>query len=210
MKQQWTKRPFSTEEAEIISQLASGDRMQHDSDWLQERAQTILGAFKSERPVISWGWKEPNTHMFLDKLLSTISGMKYIHVARNGLDMAFSKNQNQPKLWGPLVLNSKSDVTPQYSLKFWCWAHQRVLSIGEKFRSRFLFVNFDELCVKPESGIRDILLFAGIEPSDKLLADLTGLISPPASIGRYKNSPSIKFDPEDLNFVKKLGFDTSV
>jgi hypothetical protein len=46
-----------------------------------------------------WGWKEPNTYIILEKLNEYYPNMKYIHLIRNGLDMAFSENQNQVKLW---------------------------------------------------------------------------------------------------------------
>ena len=47
-----------------------------------------------------WAWKEPNTHVFLPWLLQVNPDTKYIHVIRNGFDMAFSRNQSQLRAWG--------------------------------------------------------------------------------------------------------------
>jgi len=50
-----------------------------------------------------WGWKEPNTHIYLEFLSKYFSDLKYIFVIRHGLDMAFSKNQAQLYNWGNLL-----------------------------------------------------------------------------------------------------------
>jgi hypothetical protein len=49
-----------------------------------------------------WGWKEPNSHIYLDYLAAYYSNVKYIHTIRHGLDMAFSDNQQQLYNWGPI------------------------------------------------------------------------------------------------------------
>ena len=46
-----------------------------------------------------WGWKEPNTHLFLPQLNEKIDGLRYIHVVRDGLDMSFSTNTWQANHW---------------------------------------------------------------------------------------------------------------
>jgi hypothetical protein len=46
-----------------------------------------------------YGWKEPNTHVFLPFIVKHFKNIRYIHVIRNGLDMAFSSNQNQLYNW---------------------------------------------------------------------------------------------------------------
>src|SRR5690606_37110457 len=40
-----------------------------------------------------WGWKEPNTHIYLPEILNFFPNIRYIHVIRHGLDMAFSGNK---------------------------------------------------------------------------------------------------------------------
>ncbi|MEL6868038.1 MAG: hypothetical protein AAFP19_26680, partial [Bacteroidota bacterium] len=57
--------------------------------------------FNQSRPN-KWGWKEPNSHIFLPYLIDYFKDLKYIYVVRHGLDMAFSKNQQQLVNWGPL------------------------------------------------------------------------------------------------------------
>ena len=46
--------------------------------------------FQSDERPIRWGWKEPNTHLFLKTLLKEESRLRYIHLIRDGRYMAFS------------------------------------------------------------------------------------------------------------------------
>ena len=64
--------------------------------WNMIARQPVIGSDKRR-----WGWKEPNTHIYLDHLADYFSNLKYIHTIRHGLDMAFSENQQQLYNWGP-------------------------------------------------------------------------------------------------------------
>ncbi|MEP4309653.1 MAG: hypothetical protein ABJ364_07890, partial [Lentilitoribacter sp.] len=56
-------------------------------------AESLIASTQSLVPAnVPWGWKEPNTHLFLPYLDAEIPNFHYIHVVRNGMDMAFSKN----------------------------------------------------------------------------------------------------------------------
>jgi hypothetical protein len=49
---------------------------------------------------IGWGWRNPLSHIYLDFLSQYFKNLKYIFIIRNGLDMAYSNNQNQLINWG--------------------------------------------------------------------------------------------------------------
>lgn len=199
---------FSEPETGLINTLAATDRDLHSSVWLRQRADSLLSAV--HRPVSSnlWGWKEPNTHIVMDRLPKLLPDMKYVHVVRNGLDMAFSRNQNQLRLWGPLFLGSGYHESPYHSLKFWRRAHERVLFLGARMGARFLFLNYDRLCLDPAGGIRRLLEFLEVNASEAQARHLTGLVGMRDSIGRFKQYGTQLFDPDDVAFVRQLGFDT--
>lgn len=46
-----------------------------------------------------WGWKEPNSRMFLPNLKEVFPNMKYVHVIRDGVYMSRSTNRNQLIQW---------------------------------------------------------------------------------------------------------------
>ena len=155
-----------------------------------------------------WGWKEPNSHIVLDRLLAHFRNIKYIHVARNGLDMAHSSNQNQLKFWGQDFIGRSYEITPRFSLQYWCIVHRRVLEIGRSMGSNFLFLNYDNFCSNPESGIFELCEFLGLEDAKVSVPALIEMVDAPDSIGRFKQYGTSIFDENDVEYVKELGFDT--
>ena len=127
---------------------------------------------------------------------------------RNGLDMAFSDNQNQVKFWGWMYL-SKADFTNIHyaSLKYWVIIHKKILEIGKRLGpTQFLLINFDQLCAKPNKLLKKLCKFLNI--SSKCSIGLKYLINPPSdSIGKFRKYDRSIFDPNDIEYVKKLGFD---
>lgn len=201
---------FTQKQIDLINNLASQDREQCPADWLRQRADFVLSNQHILKPPTRWGWKAPNSHIILDRLMSRFRNMKYIHVARNGLDMAYSDNQNQLKLWGRHFIGENCEVSPYYSLKYWHIVHRRALDLGKLIGSDFLFLNYDDFCLNPDAGIRRLLGFLGFEVTPEQSFKLTGLVHPPKSIGRFKQYGIDGFDKVDVAFVKKLGFATEV
>jgi hypothetical protein len=201
---------LTDEQVDLVNDLASVDLEQHPSTWLKERAKSLLSSESALPPPVNWGWKEPNTHVVLQYLRPRIKGMKYIHVMRNGLDMSFSKNQNQLRLWGAYYLSEDCKNTPLYSLKYWCAVHRRVQREAQSMGSDFLLLNFDEFCLNPAKEIRRLLDFIGMEADAVIMDRLTALVAPPATIGRFKSHSLDLFDKEDIDYVASLGFDTEL
>jgi len=100
---------------------------------------------KLDSKHIGWGWKEPNTHLLLEELEENFKNFKYIYTMRNGLDMAFSENQQQLYNWGifyNVVKPVSSDKEADASYKYWLRASERVLEIGERLgKDKFLVLN---------------------------------------------------------------------
>lgn len=157
-----------------------------------------------------WGWKEPNTHVLIDRFVRLLPGLLYIHVIRNGFDMAYSRNQNQARLWGPYFLEGKSVnvVSPGYALKFWCAVHRRIFRIANspEVHGRFFFLNFDDLCQSPSSVLRSLCSFLDVSITEKDMDRLTQFIMPPSSFGRWRAGGLDVFDREDVDYVTSIGF----
>lgn len=192
----------------IIDRLSSEDREQHPASWLMQRAKTLRTITNIDPTVEKWGWKEPNSHIVIDRIIGRLENTKYIHVMRNGLDMAHSTNQNQLKLWGSHFINSKFDINPKFSLRYWCIVHKRILKLKEIMGEKLLLLNYDAFCTKPEDGLEKLLAFLG-ENADALRPRLIELVKPPSSMGRFKSFGTDMFIKEDVDFVHSLGFDVS-
>lgn len=134
-----------------------------------------------------WGWKEPRSHYLLPFFLSRYPKMKFVHLVRDGRDMAFSSNQNQLRKHGDAVLEPALRNAPQpvRSASLWAKINLTIASVGEaQMAERYFLMSFEELCVKPrETGLR-LMHFLGY--SNVNLDAITALVAPPASIGRWK------------------------
>lgn len=194
---------------QLLSELTKIDRSQHSREVLLRSANSFWNLATDmavRREGI--GWKEPNTHMVIGRIRVHVPGIKYIHVIRNGLDMAYSENQNQLEFWGKQLLGYENGVTPRTSLNFWCAAHRKILSEGKTMGSRFLLLNFDDLCRDPDKWLDMLVGFLDIQMPDKrTIEKLTKLIHPPPTIGRFKQYGLAHLDPEDVEYVSALGFD---
>ena len=201
------RRWLSQRELSLVERLSQVSRETHPLDWLRRRAQSLKSRVEHRHTIETrWGWKEPNTHIFLDKLIRSSPELKYIHVVRNGLDMAFSSNQYQLRFWGHRILGENIQVNPWYSLRFWHLVHNRVNEIGRQMGPRFMMLNYDEFCRSPTNWIERLASFVNIGYAR--LDRLASMVIPPGSIGRYRKEDVSIFDPRDVEFVREMGFDT--
>jgi hypothetical protein len=205
------RRSLTPDQLAWVRELATTDRPQHDRGWLLQRAHSLaIAAARDRRQETRWGWKEPNTHVFLDRLAAAFPGLTYVHVVRNGLDMAYSGNQNQLRLWAtPLFGQIPADSGPRASLEYWCAVQRRALRLGQELEERFLMLNYDAFCQAPAEHLGPLGRVLGITIDPQLWTGLLSLVRVPESIGRFKSHGLEPFDPADVEYVKELGFDTN-
>ena len=170
------------------------------------------GAREAEKAGPFWGTKIPGSFFYLPYLSRIWRGLRYIHILRHGLDMAFSYNRNQLHNWGPwLGVRPEGDATPGDQLKYWARANAYALEqCASWLPRRHLVVRFEDLCANPRETVDRIAAFAerpeGTADADRLVA----AIQPPDSIGRYERlgRPAM-FDPADVETVRALGYEVT-
>lgn len=197
-------RPLNAQERERVRYLAQADRLQHSADWLAERAARLEAAGKDARGKGPWGWKEPNTHLLLPFLVRRFPTLRYIHVVRHGLDMAFSDNQNQLANWGEHFRIEADEPPPLRALRYWITMQRRARKLGELFGSRFLWLDYDQFCADPTPGILRLAQFLSLPAAD--MDRLVALVRAPSSVGRYRTRDCSLFPASTLEEVRELGF----
>lgn len=157
-----------------------------------------------------WGWKEPNTHLFLPELAAALPDLRYLHVVRHGLDMAFSENQNQLFNWGHLFGLDYPEQPAERaaaSLAFWVAANERAIRAGrDLLGDRFAVVNLDELWRDARSGVARLLATCDLDVDPAALDRLAQLPRQPDTIGRHRDKDLSRFAPSDLAALRRLGF----
>jgi hypothetical protein len=153
-----------------------------------------------------WGWKIPGNFLILEYLAEYFDDLKYIHTIRHGLDMAYSNNQNQLHNWGSFFgVDIQNLPLPKASLQYWIRANQKAIAAGNNLlNKRFLLLNFDTLCQHPTQEIQSLTNFLGLPNHD--VTALSKIIKIPDSLGRHKKHDISIFDKEELEEVRKLGF----
>lgn len=192
--------PMSPTAESLVRSLALEDRPQHPARWLQARADSLIEASRRPAHGRSWGWKEPNTHIIIERLWQRLPDLRYIHVVRNGIQMATSSNQNQLRLWGSRVLGEHGPATPRRSLAYWCRIHRHLQDLLARNPHRMLWLDFDRLCRDPEASAAQLGRFLGYRP-DNVMAAIPS-IKPPAR----RESCAADFDSSDLAYVASLGY----
>jgi len=112
-----------------------------------------------------WGWKHPPSIYLLRFYHQQFPQLRFLHVIRDGRDMAYSSNQNQLRKFGSTILD------PDY---------------GEKHLSgRYMLVRFEDLCAQSVPTVARILIFFGLQGDAEAIVRCE--VSPPESIGRWRN-----------------------
>ncbi len=174
----------------------------------EQAAASLLASPSVDRRHEHWGWKEPNSHILMPALNRCFPQMKYVYVVRNGLDMAFSENQNQLKyLWGDILLEGDCSPTPANALRYWVAAHKRMQGFAKRMDGRLHFLNFDRLCADPEAELESLREFAAIQVSKSDLAQIANTVRAPETAGRFRKQDLGQFNPADIDFVREMGFE---
>jgi hypothetical protein len=167
----------------------------------------------SKRPnalnFMGWGWKEPNSHVFLKELSIFYNNLRYIHVIRHGLDMAYSKNQNQVKLWGDRygVIYPNDTHDPASSFRYWLKANQKAINLGKKsLKDRFFISKYEDLCNSPEKEIQRLMAFLKLSVSDEKFDRITKIPASSSSIGRYKDHDTSWMTDSDIKSLNLIGY----
>lgn len=202
-----SEKALRKNEEKYLRILCENDRPLHSKEWLATRVERLLQRKVSSPEGGKWGWKEPNTHIVLPALLQKWPGMKYIHVVRHGLDMAYSSNQNQLHLWGRQLLGEPViEINPVNSFRYWCAAHRRIARIGQTMGDRFLMLNFDTLCQQPKTQLGLLFSFLEIDADTTMQNQLAAQVQKPDSLGRHRGQNLDYARPADLEFLAAMGY----
>lgn len=158
---------------------------------------------------IGWGWKEPCTFIYLKHLFEYFPKMKYIHVMRHGLDMAYSDNTFHLESWGWKFGIPEDLIQPQRMLKFWCNANMATVGFGTQHLgpSKLLLIKFEDVCYHPQKTAEVVAEFLGLQISQPIVNEFCNMIKIPETIGRYKHHSTSMLEQSELNIVAEFGYE---
>ena len=177
--------------------------------WPFGRLSRFFGRAVSGFPTAD-AFKEPNASIFLRQLASYFPNMKYAHVARHGLDMALSDNQQMFRNWSRLYgLAPERDASPRQILKFWVSLNDEVVEVAREHLGpgRFFFARYDDFVEAPHAFAETYLNFIGRRRDADAVDAIAALARRPSSFRRFLDVAPSMFDAADIDSVMRHGFD---
>ncbi len=176
--------------------------------WAFARARSLVTRGRHPRGAETWGWKEPATYLLLEPIRAHLGQLRYVHVIRHGLDMAFSRNQQHLAAFGPRFGIDPGVLSPERALRYWLAANERAVEEGRRlFGDGFVVARYDDLCTHPRPTIERLLVDLGEDLGPGELDRLAAVPSAPVSLGMHRYMDLSRFPAEDLDRVRALGFE---
>jgi hypothetical protein len=123
-----------------------------------EFAKSLVSAMAEHRgkePVFGpWGWKNPRSIYLLPLLDQSVTGLRFIHVVRDGLAMANSSNQAQLSKHGDIVLpeDMRTLDNSQRALMLWAIVNHAAADYGRRMGNRYLRIRYEDICHDPRTA----------------------------------------------------------
>lgn len=150
----------------------------------------------------SWGWKEPNSHLFVRQILDRYANLRYIHLIRHPLDAVYGKNYNQYKNWRKIFGDEESDEHLGM-LKFYDRVHSKVIGLND---ARVMLFKYEDIITNQHTSVRQLFQFIGMSPEDDLVKRCVQLISKERALPRYLNINTRNLEPMATAVAGKYGY----
>ena len=116
-----------------------------------------------------------------------LPALRFLHVVRDGRDMALSANQNQLRKHGDAAPIPADLSPPERSIALWSWVNLTAARYGEEqLRDRYLRIRFEDLCARPVDVAASIFEFFELA-GDPTAA--SSAVAAPTSLGRWRAEP---------------------
>jgi hypothetical protein len=134
-----------------------------------------------------WGWKQPRSIHLLPFLDRCYPAMKFVHVIRDGRDMAFSDNRNLLHMYGSNLLTreERNLRAPRRAIRIWSRTNLRAEAYGRAHMpARYMLLRFEDLCDQPLKTIEALFEFLGLDGDCERIAREE--VRPPKTRGRHQ------------------------
>jgi len=166
-------------------------------------------------PATCWGWKNPRSMWILPFLANRFPCLRFIHLVRDGRDMALSENCFLLNRHGESLLGEASTgAPPTDQLRLWAIGNQRAAADGARLLGgSYLLVRYEDLCRDPVGQLARLVEFVGptlrYPPANAALEGIGGSIEASPSLGRGGRSAiatRAAADPETRLALECFGY----
>ncbi len=151
----------------------------------------------------AWGWKEPRSIYLLEFFHTHLPAFRFLHVVRDGRDMALAVNQRQLEKHGEAA-GIPTDLPPGVrSISLWSQMNLAAADFGEtRLGDRYRRIRFEDLCACPVEVAAEIIGFLELDGDAAVVLDE---VVPPDSLGRWRNE-----DPRTIAELERVASEALV
>ena len=168
----------------------------------------VYNSFFNDHPTArkTWGWKEPNAHIFLPLLAERFPNLRYVHVLRHPLDIAFGKNHLQLHNWKHLFRITETNEH-RAAIMYYDAANQRAMEIGKRLGGeRFLLLKHETICGDSKVAIDSLLSFCGLNANAALRETLYAIPKQDNILTRYAEHDFSAMLPLAADVASRFGY----
>jgi hypothetical protein len=133
-----------------------------------------------------WGWKNSGSLHLLRLVHDTFPDARFVHMVRDGRDMAYSPNQYQVRRYGDLLLTPEERrwSQPLRSIVVWSRLNLMAADYADQYLpDRYRLVR-SKTCVRRRFTVQRVLDFCGLNGTQSASRDQ---VVAPSSIGRWQH-----------------------
>ena len=136
--------------------------------------------------AVPFGWKNPRSIFVLPALAHFLPRLSFVHLVRDGRDMALSKNDRQNSLYFELLFGEPEPEDPRLaSARFWARANLEAMAAGRRLLgARYHLVRFEDACDPASPALPGLVAALGLPRSET-----AGFFAAPESAGRWRGLP---------------------
>ena len=138
-----------------------------------------------------WGFKNPRCMLILPALHQLFPDMKFVHVIRDGRDIALGNELIASNMYLDAFLDSAERSLPieQKMILFWGRSNERARQYGSMaMGDRYRMFRWEDLCRDRSRVTAELIAFAGGRSA--AAAGASRLVSIPGSMGRWSEFPA--------------------
>jgi hypothetical protein len=142
-------------------------------------------------PRAPWGWKNPRSMWLIPFLASLFPSMFFVHLVRDGRDLALSDNRNLLRKHGARLLGETAELRDPLAaqLRLWSLGNRRAAADGQHWLGeRYLSVSYEHFCTQPYDTLAQLYRQLGQAVDEARIDQGARLVRRPASLGAWRNS----------------------
>lgn len=157
---------------------------------LQETLKKLLVHKPTEQS--RWGFKNPRSIFMLPFFAALYPDFIFVHMIRDGRDIALSSNKNQPlKHFHAAIPESLLAAdSPEAAIRLWAKVNQEAAAwCAQHLKQRYIRIHHEALCANPEQEIKKLYNALGLPA--KNLDEMCSFMESPRTSGRWRTLPAI-------------------